>query len=90
MAHRQSCIADAAGIRGRIGETVMRARPIIAIAAALLAVVGLKLTFLAAPTAEADTVSIKSASLDVSRMHEGKNLPVQKDHDMSVVFSDAD
>ena len=67
--------------------TVMRAHHVIAIVAVILVGVGVKLTFFAAPTAEAGSLSIKSVSLDISQMHQNtKNLPVQKIHDMTFVF----
>jgi hypothetical protein len=69
----------------------MRAHHVIAIVAVILVGVGLKVIFFAAPAAEADSLSIKSVSLDISRMHRNtENLPVQKIHDMSFVFSDGD
>ena len=62
----------------------MRARHIIAVAFVLVCVV-VKLTFFAAPIAEADARSIES--VDVFQMHQIiKSLPVQKIHDMSFVF----
>jgi len=53
----------------------------------ILVVVGAKLTFFAAPIAEADARSIASGSVDVFQIHQavGK-LPVQNVHDMSFVF----
>ena len=65
----------------------MRAYHVIAVVAAVLVGAGLKLIFFAAPTAEADTLSIGSVGVDVSQLHQNvKNLPVQKLHDMSFVF----
>lgn len=62
----------------------MRARHVIAVAFVLVCVV-VKLTFFAAPIAEADARSIES--VDVFQMHQIiKSLPVQKIHDMSFVF----
>ena len=60
----------------------MRARHVIVVAF-VLALVGVKLTFLAVPTAAADARS----SVDVFQIHRtvGK-LPVQNVHDMSFVF----
>ena len=70
---------------------VMRAHHVIAVVAVILVVVGAKLNFFAAPTVEADTLSSKSMSMDISQMHQNtNNLPVQKFHDMSFVFSDGD
>ena len=69
----------------------MRAHHVITIIAVILVGVGLKLTFFAAPAAEADSLSIKSVSLDISQMHQNtRNLPVQKLHDMSFIFSEGD
>ena len=69
----------------------MRAHHIVAVVAAILIGVGMKLIFFTAPTAEADSNSIKSVGVDVSELHRNaKNLPVQKFHDMSLVFADAD
>ena len=64
----------------------MRARHVIAVAFVLVCVV-VKLTFFAAPIAEADARSIESGSVDVFQIHQIiKRLPVQKIHDMSFVF----
>ena len=66
---------------------VMRAHHVIAVVAVILVGVGVKLIFFTAPTAEADPLSIKSVGVDVSQLHQNvKNLPVQKLHDMSLVF----
>jgi len=59
--------------------------------AALLVGISAKLIFFSAPTAEADSLSIKGAGMDVSQLHQNaKNLPVQNFHDMSLVFPDRD
>ena len=64
----------------------MRARHVIAVAFVLVCVV-VKLTFFAAPIAEADARSIESGSVDVFQIHQSiKKLPVQEIHDMSFVF----
>jgi hypothetical protein len=69
----------------------MRAQHVIAVVAAIFVGVGLKLIFFAAPTAEADARPIKSVSVDISQIHQNsKSLPVQKLHDMSLVFSAGD
>ena len=69
----------------------MRAHHLIAVVAVILVGVGVKLIFFTAPTAEADSLSIKNLGVDVSHLHQNvKNLPVQKFHDMSFVFSDGD
>jgi hypothetical protein len=53
----------------------------------LAGAIGLKLTFFTAPTAEADSLPIKGASVDISQTHQSiKNLPVQEFHDMTFVF----
>ena len=50
--------------------------------------------FFSAPTAEADIHAGPSASMDILQLHidhpNRNNLPVQKMHDMSFVFSDSD
>ena len=69
----------------------MRAHHVIAVVAAILVGVGVKLIFFTAPTAEADPLSIKSVGMDVSQLHRNvKNLSVQKIHDMSFVFPGSD
>jgi hypothetical protein len=71
--------------------TVMRAHHVISVVAVILVGIGVKLIFFTAPTAEADPLSLKSVGVDVSQLHQNlKNLPVQKFHDMSFVFSDGD
>ena len=70
---------------------VMRARRNIAVVAVILVGVGVKLIFFTAPTAEADSLSIKRVGVDVSRLHQNvKSLPVQEFHDMSLVFPGGD
>jgi hypothetical protein len=65
----------------------MRAHHIFAVVAVILAGIGVKLPFLAAPTAEAESRSIASLSADISQMHHSiENIQVQKFHDMSLVF----
>jgi len=65
----------------------MRAHLVIAALAVILLGVGVKLMFSAAPTADADSLSIENPGVDVSQLHRNaKNLPVQKLHDMSLVF----
>ena len=64
----------------------MSKRIVVAAVAVILVGFGVKLF---APTAGADVRAVTGASMDVSRMHEGKNLPVQKIDDMTFVFSDA-
>ena len=65
----------------------MRAHHFIAVVAVILVAIGVKLPFFGAPSAEADSRSVESLSVDISRMHHsGKNIQVQKFHDMSLVF----
>ena len=64
----------------------MRARNVTAIVVLVLVGFAVKLFFIPAPPAEAEVRN----SLDISRMHVGKNLPVQKLHDMSFVYSHED
>ena len=64
----------------------MRVRNVTAIVALVLVGFAVKLFFIPAPPAEAEARN----SLDISRMHVGKNLPVQKLHDMSFVYSHED
>jgi hypothetical protein len=65
----------------------MRAHHVIAVVAVVLVGIGVKLPFFDAPLAEADSLPIKRVSLDISQMHEvTRNLPVQKFHDMTLVF----
>jgi hypothetical protein len=86
-------LADAAAscidsIRNR--RATMRAHHAIAIAAVLLVGFGLKLVFFSAP-AGADVASVKNVGVDVSQMHRNiKNLPAEKFHDMTFVFSEGD
>jgi hypothetical protein len=69
----------------------MRAHHVIAVVAVILVGFGVKLIFFTPQTAEADSRSIKSMAVDVSQLHQNvRNLPVQKFHDMSVVFPDGD
>jgi hypothetical protein len=69
-------------------RTIMRAHHAIAIVTVILVGFGLKLTFFSGPIAAADVGSTKSVSIDVSEMHRNiKNLPVEKIHDMTFVFS---
>jgi len=69
----------------------MRAHHVIAIVAVILVGVGVKLIFLPVPSAEADLLSIKSVGMDVSQLHQNvENLPVQKFHDLSLVFPESD
>jgi hypothetical protein len=69
----------------------MRAHHAIGIVAVILVGFGLKLLFFSAPTAEADLRGVRSVGMDISQMHQNnKNLPEQKIHDMTFVFSEVD
>jgi hypothetical protein len=61
---------------------------IVAMVAVIL--VGFGAVKLFVPTAGAEVPAIRGVGMDISRLHEGKNLPVQKIDDMTFVFSDAD
>jgi hypothetical protein len=64
----------------------MRARHVIAVVAAVLVGAGPTLISFA-PTAEADALTIRSASVDVFQLHQKiQNLPVLRFRDMSVIF----
>ena len=66
----------------------MRAHHAIAVVTVTLVGFGLKLTLFPGPIAAADVGPTKRVSLDVSQMHQHiKNLPVEKFHDMTFVFS---
>ena len=65
----------------------MRAHHAIVVVAIVLIGFGLKLTFFSAPPAEADVLE----SIEVFQMNQNiENLPTQKLHDMTFVFSEGD
>ena len=69
----------------------LRTHPVIAIAAILIISFGVKMFFLSAPTAEANTHAIPSASVNVLQMHrdvDTKSLPAQKMNDKTFIFTD--
>lgn len=72
----------------------MRAHHGIAVVAVVLIGIGVKLFFFPAPAAQADTPAVAGASMDVLQMHRDhrniKDLPLQRLHDMTFVFSDGD
>jgi hypothetical protein len=70
----------------------MRAHHVIIAAVAVILIgFGVKLIFFWAPTAEANLLSDKSVSMDISEVQRNtKNPPVQKIHDMTFVFVDDD
>ena len=66
----------------------MRTHHAIAIVTVILVGFGLKLIFFSAPITVADASVVKRASVDISEMQQSiKNLPVEKFHDMTFVFS---
>ncbi len=70
----------------------MRTHHTIAIAAVILIGLGIKLFFFAAPTAEANIYAAPKVNVlktQIDRLNT-KNLPVQKMHDMTFVFSDGE
>ena len=66
----------------------MRAHHAIAVAAVILFGFGMKLLFFSVRIAESDIRVVKG--MDISKMHENKNLPSQTMHDMTFVYSDDD
>ena len=70
-------------------ETFVRAHHVIAVVTVLIVGLGAKQFFF--PATEADLRAVPSASMNVFQMHidypNMKNLPVQKIHDMTFVFS---
>ena len=68
----------------------MRLRHVTAIITLVLIGFGVKLFLFPAPAAEANTNIGRNIGIDVSEMHKNLNLPEQKLHDMTFVFSDAD
>ena len=71
----------------------MCTRHIIAFVAFILICAGVKLALLAAPTAEAVSLSTESVGVGVyiSQLHQNvSNLPVQNVHDISFVFPGTD
>ena len=67
----------------------MRAHHAIAIVAVVLIGFGLKQTLFSAPPAEA--VPVEVVRMDISKMHQNiRNLPEQRMHDMTFVFSEGD
>jgi hypothetical protein len=67
----------------------MRAHSAIVIVSAILVVFGLTLIFFSAPITVADASVVGRGSMDISEMQRSvTNLPVEKFHDMTFVFSD--
>ena len=67
----------------------MRVHHAIVTVAAILVVLGLTLIFFSAPITVADASVVQRGSVDISEMQRTiKNLPVEKVHDMTFVFSD--
>jgi len=78
----------------RAMEAFMRAHHAIAVIVVLVIGLGAKLFFFSATKAEADIHVVPTASMDIFQMHidhpNRNNLPTQKMHDMTFVFSDSD
>ena len=72
----------------------MRAHHVIAVVAVLIIGLGAKQYFFPPMQAEADIHAVPSASMNVLQMHidhpNRNNLPTQKMHDMTFVYSDSD
>ena len=68
----------------------MRALFVVAVAAILMAGFGLTLFSFARPITQQIADSGKGTSRDVSQAHGTAQLPIQRVHDMSVVFSQDD
>ena len=66
----------------------MRTHHVIAVIAVILVGVGLKLAFFTAPTAEAVSLSVKSAGVDVSHVRNVKASPAEKSHGAPLTFGD--
>jgi hypothetical protein len=67
----------------------MRVHHAIVTVAAILVVFGLTLISFSAPITVADASVVQRGSVDISEMQRTiKNLPVEKVHDMTFVFSD--
>ena len=66
----------------------MRAHHTLGIVAALLIGFGIKLAFFPVPVATAAFSFTSGPTMDVSRMHENKQLPQQALRDMSFVYAD--
>jgi hypothetical protein len=67
----------------------MRAHYIIAVVAVIVATLAVRLAFFNAPAAEANSQTVKAASVNVFQIQrDSKNLPAQTVHDMAFVFPD--
>ena len=67
----------------------MRAHHVIAVVAAILVGVGLKLIFFTAPTAESVSIPIKSVGVNVSQLHQNSNdLPAENVRGVPLTFGD--
>jgi|tagenome__1003787_1003787.scaffolds.fasta_scaffold20681485_2 hypothetical protein len=66
----------------------MRTHHVIAVIAAILVGVGLKLAFFTAATAEAVSLSVKRARVDVSQVRNVKASPAEKPHGAPFTFGD--
>jgi hypothetical protein len=80
----------AGGLYDMNGGAIMRgAHYAIAVVASILVAFGVKLFFFSAPSAEAG-LAVKSSRMDISKIHENTNFPIQKMYDMTFVYSDGD
>jgi len=70
------------------GGNIMRGYHTLGIVAALLIGFAIKLAFFPVPVATAAFSFASGPTLDVSRMHENKQLPQQALRDMSFVYAD--
>ena len=68
----------------------MRVGLIVAIATVALVGAAAKIVFFSSSIAGANADAVETISLDISKMPVNNDLPVQKFHDMTFVFSDAD
>jgi hypothetical protein len=70
-------------------DSTLRTHHVIAIASILLISFGVKMFFLSAPTADANTLAVPRASMNVLQMHADhpnkNNLPPQQINDMTFV-----
>jgi hypothetical protein len=68
----------------------MRSHRVSAVAAILIAGFGVTLFSFSRPIAAGITHGVESPSLDISQPRGADQLPIQKIHDMTVVFSQGD
>jgi len=68
----------------------MRSRHLIAFGLVLVVGLGVTLSLLSGPSAEANVDAFKTSGINVSKMHVDAKLPIANIHDMTFVFSRAD